>query len=380
MYLLDATPLQSEHRLRGVGTYVRYLSAAFVRQYPERVRFVLATNGIEHVAHDVVARSVRAPRFHKPAQVYWMYNELFLRQALIRTRPRVFHSTDFNGLVTVPGSVTVATLHDVMGLKFGSGGASLSARLSHWRWNVYYRKLHEAQAIITVSDAVKSDAIKYLGLAAERITTIHPGVDVSRFRPRLPLPSDFRLGTFFLCVGACQPHKNYDRILRAFSQIATKYRDVSLVIAGEWHSEQLRWLAETTEKLGIKKQVRHVGYVALEVLPALYANAVAFVFPSLDEGFGSPLVESMASGTPFITTNHGALKEVAGSSGILVDPCDPGSIAHAMDMLMSHPRLRDSLGQSGLRRSLLFSWDRVATNTAAVYESVLPHSFLPHER
>ncbi len=371
MYLIDATPLQSEHRLRGVGTYVRHLCEALLRQSPNNVRFILSSNSTRHLSLDMVERSIRAPRGHKPAQMYWLYNEVFLRQALLRGRPTVFHSTDFNGLVRFPGIRTVATLHDVMALKDVTGPRqTISERLSWWRWQIYFNKLRHADAIITVSDAVRADAVQHLGLDPDRITTIYPGVDIERFRPGKDLPSDLKLGRYFLCLGACQPNKNYPRILNAFAHLAKQFPDVALVLAGTWHPGQLEWLVRTAASLSVQKQLRHLGYVAPDLLPSLYANAVAFLFPSLDEGFGSPLVESMASGTPFITSNYGALKEVAGSSGLLVDPYDELSIASAMKLLLQRPRLRAALVESGLARSQLFSWDNVAEKTRQVYETV----------
>lgn len=380
MYLIDATPLQSEHRLRGVGTYVRHLAEALLRQSPEEVRFILSSNATQHVSPEILERSVRFPRGHRPAQVYWLYNEAFLRQALLRSRPQIFHSTDFNGLVTFPGTATVATLHDVMALKELAGEQqTVSFRLSKLRWNVYFHKLHQARAVITVSEAVKRDAVQYLGLDPNAVTTIHPGVEIERFRPGIALPSDLRLGHYFLCVGACQPNKNYPRTLEAFSKVAKQFPDITLALVGGWHPDQLTWLQETARELGVKNRIRHLGYAAPELLPALYANAIAFLFPSLDEGFGSPLVESMASGTPFITSNHGALKEVAGPAGLLVDPYNVASIAQAMTEVLSHPRLREALRQTGLTRSRLFSWDTVATRTLDVYRSVASAKWLVHE-
>lgn len=378
MYLIDATPLQSEHRLRGVGTYVRHLSEALLRHSPDHVRFILSSNFADHLSLDIVERSIRAPRGHKPAQVYWLYNEVFLRQALLRGRPRVFHSTDFNGLVSFPGARIVATLHDVMALKDVTGPRqTMSERLSWWRWHVYFNKLRHADAIITVSDAVRMDAVQHLGIDPARITTIYPGVDIERFRPGLEFPSDLELGRYLLCVGACQPNKNYLRILKAFAHVAKQCPDVMLVIAGKWHTDQLEWLETTAASLKVQRKIRHLGYVAPDILPSLYANAVGFLFPSLDEGFGSPLVESMASGVPFITSNHGALREVAGPSGLLVDPYDELSIASAMALLLQQPRMRESLVTSGLERSRLFSWDTVAKKTLQVYEIAAAESRNP---
>lgn len=368
MYLIDATPLQSEHRQRGVGTYVRYLVDALLRIAPDEVQFAISSSPGVTLPDAIMARSKANPRGHRPAQVYWLYNEIFLRYALLESRPQVFHSTDFNGLVSLPGIPTVATLHDTMALKqTTTARQTLSEHLSQLRWSVYFRKLKHATAIITVSDAVREDAVQYLGIDPNRMTTINPGVDVHQFRPDLSLPPELDIGQYFLCVGACQPNKNYERILQAFSRVAQQYANVRLVIAGRWRPDQMEWLRATIDFLGITRRVLHLGYVSADLLPALYSNAVAFLFPSIDEGFGSPVVEAMASGTPVVTTNSGALKEVAGSAGFLVNPYDTTHIEKALTDIYAQPRLRQELIQLGLRRSRQFSWERAAEQTLDVY-------------
>lgn len=374
MYLIDATPLESEHRERGVGTYVRWLAQSLIRIAPGETRFILTSNGLEFVPSEVQQRSWLGRRSHRPAQVYWMYNEIFLRRALRQCGPDVFHATDFNGLVTMPGIPTVATLHDVMALKNPSPGRTVSSRLSALRWDVYFRKLHQARFIITVSDAVKQDAVNYLGLDPAIITTIHPGVNVSQFSPASPRPDARVKSPYFLCVGACDANKNYERVVQAFSRATVHHPNVRLVIAGRWQHEQGRWLEELSGRFNVTDRIDHLGFVPTAELASLYAYALGFVFPSLDEGFGSPIVESMASGTPFITSNQGALKEVSGSCGILVDPRDVQALTRAMLDLIERPRLREMLAEKGLQRSKMFSWDEVAERTLAVYDRALSSS------
>lgn len=369
MYLIDATPLQSEHRERGVGTYVRHLSAALLQHRPHDVQFVLAKNRLSEIPASVRERSHIAWRSHRPAQVYWIHNELFLRRAIHEKKPRVFHSTDFNGLVVVPDVAIVATLHDVMALKMPHPRIpSASDRLSHWRWTAYFRKLNQVTAIITVSDSVKQDAIQHLHLDGDRITTIYPGVDVARFSPDKPPAQRTRGQHYFLCVGAGDANKNYPRILHAFADVAQTHENLLLLITGRWNNESRQWLRNESVRLGISHRVEHLGYAEPSELESLYANALAFLFPSLEEGFGSPLVEAMASGTPFITTNYGALAEVAGPAGLLINPYDASALAQAMKDLVRFPRLRDALVQKGLRRAAVFSWKDVAARTVEVYQ------------
>lgn len=368
MYLVDATPLQSEHRERGVGTYVRYLATSLLRRESMDIHFALAKNLLDELPTGLRRRSHISWRAHRPAQVYWIYNEIFLRRAIRRCQPEVFHSTDFNGLVTVPGIATVCTLHDIMALKSPVSEPSLSNRLSQLRWNVYFRKLQAATSIIAVSNAVKQDAIERLHIEPSRITTIHPGVDIERFSPDKPPSSHLTVKKYFLCVGAGDPNKNYPRILKAFARVAERDKDITLAIAGRWNPSTMQWLQTEIAALGISHRVEFLGFVSPRELESLYAHALAFIFPSLDEGFGSPLVESMASGCPFVSSNRGALAEVAGTAGLLIDPCDVDSLTKAMEELLKFPRLRSTLAWEGLQRAPHFSWDDVADRTIAVYE------------
>lgn len=368
MVLIDATPLQSEHRVRGVGTYVRHLAEGLLAHGGEDFRFFLASRpALDWPALNASAST--AWRIHRPAQLYWLHNELVLRYGLHQSRATVFHATDFNGLVLAPPVRTVATLHDLTPLQGpDSGRATISAHLANWRWAVYFRKLSRADHIITVSASVKNDAMARLHIPAERITVIHPGVNTERFGKK-PLMENFSpLKPYALFLGVPDANKNLERIIEAFGQIAARIPNLKLVTAGSWTAAHEQWFTKRLRDLGLRERAKHLGYVGAAELPSLYGHASAFLFPSLAEGFGSPLVEAMASGVPVITTEYGALAEVAGNAALLVNPRDTDAIARALCMVITEAPLRRELVARGHRRARAFSWETVTQKTIAVYE------------
>jgi glycosyltransferase involved in cell wall biosynthesis len=135
-------------------------------------------------------------------------------------------------------------------------------------------------------------------------------------------------------------------------------------------------VAEKVAQLGLQEQVTFTGYVPDEDLPALYNAAELFVFPSLYEGFGLPVLEAMACGAPVVTSNTSSLPEVAGDAAILVDPYDVNAIAQAMRQVLEDPALAEALRQKGLERAKLFTWEKTARQTIAVYEKVLGEKLL----
>lgn len=367
MILFDATPLQSEHRFRGVGTYTRHLSQSLLKLIPDTLQFLVASRPQDVLPIPVRKRATALYRPHTPAQVYWLYNEGFLRYALGKIRPQLFHATDFNGLIRTVNVPTVATLYDLMPLKDPKPVTSLSDRMSDLRWRVYFRhKLMKADHIIAISQAVRNDAITMLDIPPETVTTIPLGVEVERFAPPdLLAPASHP--PYFLFTGSRSPNKNLTRVLDAFCPLAAEYPELHFYLSGPWKPDDQRWLEGYQRRLARPHQLQHLGFVPDERLPALYQHAVAVVFPSLDEGFGLPILEAMASGTPVLTSNQGPIVEIALGAALCVDPLDTNSIFNGMHALAADASLRATLTRQGLQRAQLYDWDRVAQQTLAVY-------------
>jgi glycosyltransferase involved in cell wall biosynthesis len=242
------------------------------------------------------------------------------------------------------------------------------------------RFLRRADAIITISECSRRDAARLYGVADDRMRVIYEGVD-PRFRPveqpetleqvrrRYALPA-----AYLLAVGTLEPRKNLSTLLEAF--VAVKARsgrqDLRLVIVGKkgWlFQDFFRRLRE----LGLDdgRQVVFPGYVADGDLPAVYAGAACFVFPSLYEGFGLPVLEAMASGAPVVCSDVSSVPEVAGDAALTASPEDAGAFAWAVERILADPDLRRDLRARGLQRAAGFTWERTARQTQEVYASVL---------
>jgi len=240
----------------------------------------------------------------------------------------------------------------------------------------YERVLTKADRIIAVSGHTKREILRYFPVDPEKIDIVHHGVE-ERFQPKDPEATrnalqkyEIRL-PYLLYVGTFENRKNLPRVLEAFSRVENEYpKSVQLVLVG---SSRLRG-EEAREKLrtvALGENVRAVGYVSRTDLPFLYSGALAFLFPTLYEGFGLPVLEAMACGAAVITSNVTSLPEIAGDAALLVDPFDVDSIAQAILQLLEDPELRTEYVRRGFRRAGEFSWERSARETLAVYRKTL---------
>jgi glycosyltransferase involved in cell wall biosynthesis len=287
----------------------------------------------------------------------------------------VFHGLDQSGIpLFVKMGKYIATIHDVIPL------------ILPWAFPLRHRLVlatalarisRQADMVIVPSAAAAEDVVRYLRMDRERIKIIPMGCD-ARFRPiGDPAPAPRlrrRYGLperYMLFVGTLEPRKNIKTLLQAFALLLDEkpQDDPKLVVAGGrgWGHTDLQ---ETTQALGLRHHVHFTGFVDDDDLPDLYRGASVFVYPSLYEGFGLPVLEAMACGVPVISSNRSSLPEVAGDAALLVDPSQPEALAAAMASMMNDGELRQALRSKGLLRAQEFTWDAVAQKTLAVYRAV----------
>lgn len=213
--------------------------------------------------------------------------------------------------------------------------------------------VRRARVIFTPSEYVKLKINKRFGL--HNVVVTPNGVNVSVFQPGA-MQSRYQLpACYILFVGSLEPRKNLNALLQAWTQIQHGFGDTWLVVAGAQGS------VHRSPDLSIAAQrVLFLGYVEEDALPGLYANAILFVLPSLDEGFGLPVLEAMACGTPVLASNGGALPEIVGSSGLVFDLSEPDGLAACMRRCLQESELRLSLKQKGLVRAHEYSWQKSA--------------------
>jgi glycosyltransferase involved in cell wall biosynthesis len=241
------------------------------------------------------------------------------------------------------------------------------------RWGVG-QSVKRARRIVAVSEATAKALVKELNVERERIDVIYNGVDerfvpaeeeaVQSFREKYKLPE-----RFFLFVGTFEPRKNVDRIIRGWARVAEKV-EVDLVLAGRegWKTEPIQKAIDSVDH---PERIHRIGFLDHDDLPGVMCAAEALVYPSLAEGFGIPVAEAMACGTPVITSKVSSLPEVAGDAGLLVDPLDVGEIGGAMWRIGENEALREDLSKRGIERAKQFSWQTAAEQVLETYRRAL---------
>ena len=212
--------------------------------------------------------------------------------------------------------------------------------------------MKHVRIIFTPSEYMKKKLIKRFGV--DNVTVTPNGVDTSVFHPAAIQTSYEIAGKYILFVGSIQPRKNLARLIAAWHEIKDEFEDISLVIAGDAGH------AFRTEKFFEDKQIRFLGHIPEADLPGLYARAELFVLPSLDEGFGLPVLEAMACGTPVLVSNAGALPEVAGDAAVIFDVANPAELTASLKCCLQNNALRVSLKEKGLARAKNFLWQHPA--------------------
>jgi len=234
--------------------------------------------------------------------------------------------------------------------------------------------IRRADRVITISAATADDLVRELGTPREKIDVVPLGVGTTvreAVAPATGLRERFELGDrpIALSVSAKRPHKNLPRLLEALALIPAERRPVLVVPGyGTFHDDAL---AADVQRLGIAGDVRMLGWVDGAELEGLYAEAAVFVFPSLYEGFGLPVLEAMARGVPVACSDRGSLREVAGDAARVFDPEQPRAIAAAMEEILADPALADRLRAAGREQAARFTWPTAAQGVLASYERAL---------
>jgi glycosyltransferase involved in cell wall biosynthesis len=358
----------------GLGRYAESLAYALTVLRPARIALFYNSAGpIRHPLgglESVPYRRVRAG--YKPWRLaVWLGGLAGLGFDRLLPDAELYHATE-HLLLPLRHVPTVLTVHDLIFRLFPEH----HKRLNFWYLNaampLYCRR---ATAIIAVSDATRRDLVGLHGVPEARVTVVHEAA-AAHFAPPLPeqvarvracygLPE-----RYLLRVGTLEPRKNLERLLDALARLRHSDPDVRLVIVGS-----KGWLYEgffrRLEALELKGAVQVMGHVPDADLPAIYGGAMMLVEPSLYEGFGLPLLEAMACGTPVVCSNTSSLPEVGGSAARYFDPNDSEAMAAGVLTVWSDRELRDAMRQAGLARAAQFSWERAARETLAVYDRAL---------
>ncbi|HCU80002.1 MAG TPA: hypothetical protein DGN60_02420 [Chloroflexi bacterium] len=291
---------------------------------------------------------------------------------LIPRNIHLLHSPDFIPPRGGPWK-SVITIHD---LSFLLHPNFLTPHSQQYYNNQIQHAVQRADAILADSNTTRNDILEYLGVTPDKVTTVYLAPH-ERYQPqpthivkstlsRLKLPSQY-----LLFVGTFEPRKNINGLLEAYSSLVSKQHDApQLVMIG-----RQGWLHEPIEslihKLNLQKQVQILTNIDAQDLPAIYTGAVALMLPSHYEGFGFPVLESMACGTATIISNKGSLPEIAGDASLLCNPNSTESIEEAISMVLTDSKLKSELEHKGIMQSNIFTWEKCCQQTLDVYNKVL---------
>jgi len=365
------------HQLAGIGRYTRELVKALSQHsellpLPHYRLFVAGAND--------TPREALGPHFtwHRTALSKRWLERLWYRLRLPLwiegwTGPLdLFHQPDFVLPPVKAKTPTIVTIHDLSFVREpDSVMTGMSRHLNKWvPWSV-----NKATHVIAVSEATRQDLIELYQTPPEKITTIYHGV-TPHFAPVTDpaqleaVRQKYGLGAapFILSVGTIQPRKNYQRLIQAFAQLPTGEHNLVLAGGMGWQAEEI--LAEA-RKPALKNRVLLPGFIADEDLPALFSAADLFAYPSLYEGFGLPVLEAMACGTPVVCSNNSSLPEVAGEAGLQVDPLDVQAITATMaDVLVSNS-LHEEMSAKGRKQAAKFTWRQAVKDLMGLYQRLL---------
>jgi len=256
----------------------------------------------------------------------------------------------------------VVMVHDFIPLRFPK---RFSPLLPYHRYYIP-QVVAQAQHVICNSQATANDIIKFCQIPASKITPIPLAHDGNHFRPLFGREVDNR---YYLYIGRHDPYKNLHRLIAAFAAIPN-CKDYELWLAGSTDVRYTPALRSQAEELNISDRIKFLDYVSYSELPKIINGAIALVFPSLWEGFGFPVLEAMACGTPVITSNLSSLPEVAGDAAILINPYNTSEITEAMHTIATDRELRDRLSAQSITRAKQFSWEKTGLATVEVLKAI----------
>ncbi len=360
---IDASPLF--RRRGGIGWYTYHLVKHLIRIDQDN-EYLLYTTALSDKGETVTTGLNRNVRVIRVSKVLMGWRSRWDRIDL-------YHGTNYK--VPAGGCYRrVVTIHDMALDRFPQFSRKLFGQ--RWASSRTCEVARRADMVIAVSQHTANDIQEYYGIPPERIAVIYNGVDEEYFPERDPVKFGvlqerygIRTDRYILYVGGSDPRKNLHTLLQAYHRLPAIHRDYGLVVVGGigWGSQELY---DCIGSLKLQNSVVLAGYVPVVDLRILYSMAAVLVYPSLYEGFGLPPLEAMACGCPVITSNSSSLPEVVGEVAPMLDPLDVEGLASAIERVVCDGHYRELLRVKGFERAKLFSWEKTARETLAIYRHV----------
>ncbi|MCZ6666978.1 MAG: glycosyltransferase family 1 protein [Gammaproteobacteria bacterium] len=381
--LFDLTILETDTRIRGVGRHIIELARQLAECKKVRVIFLeeiswLGRSRFTEDAPSAIAR-LTAPDKHFTNHKLWAYRlRLGLSRAFRESGADLLHLPHSSATpLFATGIKRVVTCHDLIPLRYPQHYVNWKSGFRRGRRRLDLRRFNGADRIIAISQATAKDLQTILNISPMKISVVYNGVELERWRSEL-VASDcyelaalgFRAKGYLLCVGDADWRKNHRGMIGALAIVRRHLPDLKLVCAGKLTDARRRMVLNEAMRHGVGDAVALTGHVEDATLKALYRHALATLFVSYAEGFGLPVVEAMACGSPVITSDRSSMVEVSQDAALLVDPSRNDAIAAAILAFARDDGLRRNHIALGLKRAKRFSLGRQARDTEAVYLSI----------
>ena len=368
--LIDLTQVPAGRM--GIGSYAENLLAQLGAVAPE-ISFTAVLQSDDAPLRAAIPSRVRIlqlpARFFRRLPVRLVFEQVLLPLLARRYRVDVIHSLHYSLPLLPTRARCVVTMHDMTAYLLPH--MHTRAKGAYMRFFIR-RAIRRADRLIFVSTSGLDDCRRWFGLPLRNAVVVHHGKS-DAFRPKgsaeelASVRARYRLPEHYLLyLGTLEPRKNVPLLLRAFAELTRPHPEARLVIAGKkgWHFDEI---FHTAASLNLEDHVLFTGYVDEADKPALMRGASLFVYPSLHEGFGIPVLEAMASGVPTIAGNRTSIPEIAADGALLINPESLPELSNALEFLYSNPVARAGLVAKGLEQAARFSWKKTAEETAAVY-------------
>lgn len=359
---------EAGYRRAGIHQYIAQVlrHLPWEEEGPDYVVYTRQTNDIAALPGKT-AVSTRLPTERRLFRIAW--EQLVWPWQARRRQIDLLHSMAF----VTPVLTRIPTVVTVFDLSFMHYPDSFPAAQRRYLTGQTRRSCRHARRIITISESSRQDVHRFFDIPPARIDVVRPGLDPAYHPPTPPQLAAFRakMGLdrrVVLHVGTLQPRKNIPVLLDAFARLADPALQLVLVGGKGWLFDDI---FRRVEALGIAQQVQFTGYVPDAELPLWYAAADLFVFPSVYEGFGMPVVEAMACGTPVIAADTSSIPEATGAAGLLFDPHDAAQLAERMANVLYDDAQSDKMRRLGQQQAQQFSWETAGRETAVVYQKAL---------
>ncbi len=376
---IDVRPVQKRSsRRRGIGRYTRQLVESVLKANGSRHQFVLYAQKAEVPTFEGAHELATLFQLSRPGRLAWVPDLVLLRRAIRKSRLDVFHAMDLMAIPKARETAVFLTLHDLIPFIYWEQTRQSVPIDYALALRYALRRVASVDHVITDSVHSKKDICERLQFPEHLVSVVYPGYH-AEFGPRDQEAAATRLARsyglnspFLFYVGGSDFRKNLAVLIEAFSQIRRLGYGGQLVFAGEtftWDIPEVREIRRRVAEAGLEDRVLYPGFVPDADLPDFYACCDLFVFPSLYEGFGFPVLEALACQAPVIASRSSSIPEVGGDAVEYFEPTEPTDLVRAFQLVFNDADKKRAMVEKGLQRARLFGWDRAGEQLLGLYES-----------